>query len=173
MRFVIVILLLVYATPAHADEPPTRVESYGNTILVLDAIALGVAVPGVIGLYLTERGSAGRVLSIIATSVGGALYVYGAPLVHNAKQRTKDRSYLSIGMRVLGTGLVAAVGASIGELKCPAEDKNCRDIATGFVIAAGIGAVAVSAIDIKWVAKRRVVVAPSPGGAVVGLDGDF
>jgi hypothetical protein len=170
MRMFVVLLVIGMGRDARAQEA-TRTESYRGTIGVLDGVSLGLAIPGAIAI--SEGEGATRTLGIVATSVGSALFVFGAPLAHNAKQRTKDKYYGSMLLRVLGVGLIGGAGAKLGETQCPEDDKNCGKIGKGFVVAASIGAVAVSAFDLAVLARRQVAVVPTNGGAMVGIGGRF
>ena len=161
MRLVVLALLLTRT--AYADDT----ESYRGTVAVLDGVAIGLAIPGIVGIGEADGGT--RALAIVATSLGGALWVFGTPIAHYVKQDTKDKYYLSIGARVIVPGLVIGLAANYGSGRCPETDKRCSDLTAGFAIGAVVGSIVVSALDIALLAKRRVIVAPTTGGATVGF----
>lgn len=161
-----IVMLMLVARPVAAEE--TRTERYATTIAVLDGAALGLVVPGVI-LIAGDH----RALGIVATSVGGALYVFGAPITHYVKQRTKDKYYGSTFLRFGVPGLLGGIGAKLGETKCTEEDKTCDELLIGLAVGAGIGVLAASTIDIALLAKRQVAVVPTNGGAMLGISGRF
>jgi hypothetical protein len=158
------IVLMLLARTASAE---TRTEHYRTTIAVIDGASLATLLGGAV--LLPENKPAG----IVALAVGGAVYMLGSPIAHYVKQETKDKYYASLLMRVAAVGVFGGIGGKLGEGRCPADDKNCDDIAVGFAIGAGVGAVIVSALDIALLAKRQVAVVPTSGGAMVGIAGRF
>lgn len=151
---------------ARTAAAETRTEHYGTTIAIIDGASLATLIGGAV--LLPENKPAG----VLALAVGGAVYMLGSPIAHYVKQDTKDKYYASLLLRVAAVGVFGGIGGKLGEGKCPADDKNCDDIAVGFAIGAGVGAVIVSTIDVAFLAKR-VVVVPAAGGAMVGIGGRF
>ena len=166
MRLLIVALVICSARPAAAE---TRTERYATTVAVIDGIGLGLAVPGIVLITSDDTST----LGIVAASVGGALYLLGSPIAHYVKQDTKDKYYGSILLRVGALAVLGGIGAKIGETRCTEQDKTCDELVLGLGIGAGTGALAVSVVDIAFLAKRQVAVVPANGGAMVGIAGQF
>ena len=168
MRSLVVALLLLLATRVARAED-TRTERYATTVAVIDGVGLGLTIPGIVMI----AGDDTRTIGIVATAVGGTLYMLGSPIAHYVKQETKDKYYASILMRVGALAVFGGIGAKLGETKCTAEDKTCDELLAGLAIGAGAAAIAVTVVDVTFLAKRQVAVVPTNGGAVLGLAGRF
>ena len=165
------IVLAILTGTAYADpEPQTQTEYYGGTIAVVDGISVGV-LGGGIALIATQDSGGLRVLGIITTVIGAGGYIWGSPIVHYLRDRD-ELAKIDIGLRVIVPGLSAGIAA--GVTPCPEGDGACDKRVIATLIAGAAGIVLVSALDIAVFAKRQVpYVAPTPGGATVGMVATF
>ena len=167
MRFACLLLFLTLATAAHAE---TRTERYGTTIAIADGISVAFLGTGVYLIATNDSGGA-RTVGILSTIVGAGGYVWASPIVHHLRDRA-ELAKIDIGLRIFIPGLSAGIAAGVAS--CPNDEKSCAEKTRTILIAGGIGIAATTALDIAIFAKREVpYVAPTPGGAVVGLAGSF
>lgn len=166
------VLVVVTVASARAEpQPETRRVSYGHQIAITDAIAAGLLGAGIAGTA-TQHGTA-RGLSIAAIAAGGATYWFGGPFVHRAHQPTRDRYYESFLLRSLGPALVAGLAIEVASHGCEKQDFTCDRMMIAGGVALGVSMIAVSLVDITWLAYDRVVVAPAVTPSTVGLAGRF
>lgn len=183
MRMLLALVLLAAASgAARADDPPpptAREVSYAYQTLACDGVA---AVLAAAGLRQGDVYARGWLLA-----GGAALYVLGAPSVHdmNGHRVTGFKSFgMRIGLPVLG----GMIGSKVGPKEITACDTgpggSCHESTAstiGAVVGAGVGVLAAVIIDAKHFAHHRVEIAPqwSPtigsgrAGWSVGVGGVF
>jgi hypothetical protein len=196
MRLAVIVLLALIPATASAQywsgppgeapiaplsaPAPTQVEvNYGKQTLVAD----GVAVALVLGAAMQDHSdSTGQLLGL-----GLVTYVTGAPIVHLVNGQTKEAGQ-SVALR-LGLPLLAGlVGNEIGpkdKIYCDSfNGSSCpqpNSSAEGAALGALAGVVAAMVIDARYIATKKVTIAPqitpsfgyANGMVRVGVGGSF
>ena len=168
MRFVLALLLLITLTASARAE--TRTERYGTTIAIADGASVAFLGTGAYLIATNDRGGP-RTVGILSTIVGAGGYIWASPIVHHLRER-RELAKIDIGLRIVIPGLSAGIAAGVAS--CPDGDKSCSEKTRTILIAGGAGIAVMTALDIAVFAKQEVpYVAPTQGGAVVGLAGRF
>lgn len=169
MRCAVLAAVLTVATSAFADVP-TRTESYGKTIAVVDGVSVATLATG-IALTATQHGGL-RATGIVAIALGGLGYISGCQVVHHLHDRSSDLAKFDTVVRVLVPALGAGIPAAV--VSCPGEERFCGKRVTAIALAGGAGMALASAFDILVLAEKEVpYVAPANGGVVVGIAARF
>jgi hypothetical protein len=167
--------LLATSSLARAEEappPPKQRHWYGGRILIGDGASIA----------LFASGWAFPPLGV----VGATGWFLGAPIQHGV-HAGPGRAWGSFGLR-FGLPLVGLVGGALIGYSCPGVSSAQHCSTGGGVIGAAAGFAAAEALDVAWLARDehpaaqsvaaagpapQLVLAPRPGGGLVGLVGLF
>jgi hypothetical protein len=181
------------STSVSADSSAlAKKESYGGTIIITDAVGLGIiAGAAIVSASADDVGTnAAGIMGLGVTT-----YMFGAPLVHAVHDNVNNGARSLVARLFLPT-VGAAVGGLVGALATGNDHKSPLHESSGLfwggVVGASVGAVAATVIDVvAWAHKdtslgdsqpppppptglrMRPTFAATPTGTMAGLGGTF
>jgi hypothetical protein len=158
MRSLVALMLLVataHADPPGMSSPAAPAADRGDT----DSYRLQTALCDAAALAMFAMGAKSED-SAAATSIGLAMYIAGAPVVHLFHHHN-ERAAASLALRLFLPIIGGAIGAAIGKSKCDAGCDNDSDFA-GEAFGIVGGAIAASAFDIGYLSRGEDAPATQP-----------
>jgi hypothetical protein len=164
------------AAPARPQKEPTAEHSkavlrYGRKIVLVDAIGVGIGTASLV--YAFHEQSEARYWGIVPFLVGSGLYIGLAAAVHKAHDNDAGAT-TSVVLRCTLPLIGLFAGGKL--MDCSGDQMGCRRGWIGAGIGASAGAITATAIDALFLANIEVpapYVAPTSGGATVGIGGMF